>query len=144
MAKTPPEGFARFTPYLYYEDVGAALDWLAKAFGFEEKVRMKNDEGVINHAEMSYGGQSFMLGHPGPEYQSPKSTGSREALFHVYVDDVDGHFSTARDTGAKIIQEPTDQFYGDREYGAEDLEGHHWYFATHVKDIAPEDMKPSS
>jgi uncharacterized glyoxalase superfamily protein PhnB len=59
---------------------------------------------------------------------------------YVYVDDVDKHFEHARDAGATIIAEPEDQFYGDRRYGAEDLEGHHWYFAQHVRDVPAEDI----
>lgn len=55
---------------------------------------------------------------------------------------VDAHFRHARDAGAKILHEPQDRFYGDRRYGAEDPEGHQWYFAQHVRDVAPEDMKP--
>lgn len=48
----------------------------------------------------------------------------------------------AKEAGAKILEEPKDQFYGDRCYGAEDSEGHHWFFAQHVRDVAAEDMKP--
>lgn len=144
MPKTPPEGFARITPYVYYKDVGTALDWLAGAFGFTEVTRMKSEDGIVNHAEMSYEGQAMMFGHPGADYEPPAKSGHRGGLIHVYVDDVDKHFLRAQEAGAKIIQEPVDQFYGDREYGAEDLEGHHWYFATHVKDVAPEDMKPQT
>ena len=60
---------------------------------------------------------------------------------YVYVDDVDKHFERAKGAGALILAEVEDQFYGDRRYGAEDPEGHHWYFAQHVRDVAPEDMK---
>jgi uncharacterized glyoxalase superfamily protein PhnB len=55
---------------------------------------------------------------------------------------VDKHFERARRAGATILAEPADQFYGDRRYGALDPEGHEWYFAQHVRDVAPEDMKP--
>jgi len=34
------------------------------------------------------------------------------------------------------------KFYDDRRYGAEDPEGHCGYVAQHVRDVAPEDMKP--
>ena len=53
---------------------------------------------------------------------------------------MDAHFAQARDAGASILEEPADQFYGDRRYGVEDIEGHHWYFATHVRDVSPEEM----
>jgi uncharacterized glyoxalase superfamily protein PhnB len=58
---------------------------------------------------------------------------------HVYVDDVDAHFERARAAGATILEEPADQPYGDRRYAAEDPEGHQWFFAQHVRDLAPED-----
>ena len=68
--------------------------------------------------------------------------GGATQLVYVYVDDVDKHFATAKAAGAGILGEPSDQFYGDRTYGAEDPEGHQWSFAQHVRDVAPEDMHP--
>jgi len=46
---------------------------------------------------------------------------------------VDKHFERARKAGAKILEEPVDTFYGHRRYGAEDPEGHQWYFAQENK-----------
>ena len=80
------------TPYLLYEDVSKALDWLAEAFGFEEVLRFQGAGGEVNHAEMRHGGESIYLGDPGGDYQSPKRLGTRTALVHVYVDDVDAHY----------------------------------------------------
>jgi uncharacterized glyoxalase superfamily protein PhnB len=54
---------------------------------------------------------------------------------------VDHHFAHAQSVGATILEPPEDQFYGDRRYGAEDPEGHQWYFAQHVRDIEPEEMR---
>ena len=59
----------------------------------------------------------------------------------MYVDDVEKHFQTAQAAGAQITEPPTDQFYGDRRYTAVDPEGHVWFFATHVREVSPEDMK---
>jgi len=74
--------------------------------------------------------------------RSPRSLDGRTTQsMMIYVDDVDAHCARAKKAGAKIIDEPEDQFYGDRRYGAEDPEGHHWFFATHVRDVSPEDMK---
>ena len=143
MANNPPAGFPRVTPYLFYEEPGAAVDWLVEAFGFKERFRMAGPDGKVNHAEVEVERDSVvMMGHPGPDYQGPKRIGNRTQLTYVYVDDVDKHYETARAAGAQILSEPTDQFYGDRTYGAEDPEGHHWSFAQHVRDVAPEDMHP--
>jgi PhnB protein len=142
MVQNPPEGFPRITPYLLYEDVDAAVDWLVGAFGFTERVRMKGPDGKANHAEVSHGDGVVMMGNPGPDYQNPKQRGGATQLVYVYVDDVDKHFAVAEAAGARILSEPFDQFYGDRTYGAEDPEGHQWSFGQHVSDVAPEDMHP--
>ena len=139
MPKNPPANMPRITPYLLYEDVGGAIQWLARAFGFRERMRLTGPNGAIAHAEMQRDDGVIMMGNPGPQYRNPKQLGHVTQMLYVYVDDVDKHF--ARQAGAKIIDEPADQFYGDRRYAAEDPEGHLWYFAQHVRDVAPEDMK---
>ncbi len=142
MPTNPPENMSRITPYLYYQDVAGALDWLAQAFGFEERMRIPGPDGAITHAEMECGDGVIMLGCPAADYQNPSRLGNVTQSLYVYVEDVDKHFEHARQSGAKILDEPEDQFYGDRRYGAEDPEGHNWFFATHVRDVAPEDMQP--
>ena len=142
MPANPPANMPRISPYLYYEDVAKALGWLSEAFGFRERMRLPMPDGSIGHAEMELADGVIMLGRPGPDYRNPKRLGAVTQNIYVYVDDVDKHFERARRAGARILQEPADQFYGDRRYGAVDPEGHEWYFATHVRDVAPEDMKP--
>jgi uncharacterized glyoxalase superfamily protein PhnB len=138
----PPENMPRISPYLYYEDVAGALAFLSRAFGLRERVRMPGPDGSIMHAEMEFEDGVIMMGRPGPDYRNPKHLGGATQSLYVYTDDVDKHCQRAKEAGAKIVQEPADQFYGDRSYGAEDPEGHVWYFAKHVRDVAPEDMKP--
>jgi len=126
-------------PYLLYEDVSAMLDWLSRAFGFEEKLRFADEDGTISHAEMSIGGGSIMMGAPGGDYRSPKNTRGFPAQVQVYVDDVDDHYARAKAAGAEIRQEPMDMPYGERRYDAYDAEGHLWMFATQIREVAPED-----
>ncbi|MDQ3874633.1 MAG: VOC family protein [Actinomycetota bacterium] len=146
MPQNPPEGYPAVMPYLYYEDAGAALKFLTSAFGFTEKFRMEGENGRIEHAEVEIGDKGVvMLGEPGEGYTSPKSRGGKKTeSIYVYVDDVDAHFSRAKEAGATIVREVKDQFYGDRNYGAEDLEGHEWYFGTHVKDLSPEEFEAAT
>jgi uncharacterized glyoxalase superfamily protein PhnB len=118
------------TPYLLYEDAGAAIEWLSNAFGFREQERIAGPTGAVAHAELDVGdGSRVFLGGPGGDYRNPKAAG-RTSLVYVYVDDVDAHCARAREAGAEIVEEPNDQPYGDRRYAAEDPEGHLWYFAT--------------
>src|SRR2546429_608479 len=77
------------TPYLLYEDAGAALEWLSKAFEFTETERIENPDGTVGHAEMDVGdGSTIFLGSPGEGYQNPRSAG-RTALVYVYAEDLD-------------------------------------------------------
>jgi uncharacterized glyoxalase superfamily protein PhnB len=121
------------TPYLLYEDAGAALEFLSRAFGFEEIRRSTSSSGQVSHAEMSYGGGGIHLGQPA-QPSSPRSYGGTAVLLYVYVDDVDAHCVQARAAGAKIVDEPADQDYGERRYHCRDPEGHSWYFAKPLRE----------
>jgi uncharacterized glyoxalase superfamily protein PhnB len=129
----------RIVPYLLYADVEAALEFLARAFGFQERLRYTGAAGYVNHAEMRLGGGVVFLGDPGDDYRNPKALGGETVLMHVYVDDVDSHCERARAAGAEIVEEPADQEYGERRYAAVDPEGHRWFFAQVLGDVAPED-----
>lgn len=123
----------KIIPYLYYEDGVAAMDYLCKTFGFEEHERVMRDDGTFMHGEVGYQGNVVMLGTPVDESGKPKRI--RELDEHggcvmCYVDDVDSHHNRAREAGGDIIAAIEDKPYGERMYGARDLEGHTWYFAT--------------
>ena len=140
MVANPPAGMPRITPYLLYNDVEAALNFLSTTFGFKERMRLPDEQGKIQHAEVELADGVVMMGNPGGDYQNPKILGHTTQMLYVYVEDVDAHHARARAAGATIIQEPEDQFYGDRNYRSEDPEGHQWTFAQHVKDVALEDL----
>jgi PhnB protein len=121
----------RITPYLLYEDLPGALDWLARAFGF--RLRHPIPDGRVTHAEMQLGEDGvIMMGYPGPQYRNPKHTGHVTQNLYVRVEALDQHFMRAVQAGAVVLEQPADQPYGDRRYGVEDPEGHHWYFAEAI------------
>lgn len=141
MPTNPPENMPRITPYLLYEDVSAALDWLSEAFGLTERLRIPDETGKVTHAEMQLADGVVMLGCPGPDYRNPAKLGHVTQFVYIYVDDVDAHYEHAKAAGGRILKEPEDQFYGDRTYAAADPEGHQWFFGQHVRDVSPEEMK---
>jgi PhnB protein len=127
-------------PMIAYEDGPAAMDWLARAFGFKERVRMTDASGRLSHGEMEAGAGLIMLATPSPHYESPRHhRETSEAARRwsevpyiidgvlVYVDDVDAHLATAREAGARILSAVEADEHGKR-YRAEDLEGHRWMF----------------
>jgi PhnB protein len=132
------------TPYLLYEDVESALDFLSRAFGFEEVLRYTGSAGYVNHAEMRRGEGAIMLGDPGDDYRNPRRLGQSSVQIYVDVDDVDAIHRQAVGAGAEIIEEPADQEYGSRRFGARDLEGHSWWFAQRVREVAPEEWGATS
>lgn len=127
------------TPYLLYEDVDQALEWLGRAFGFEERLRFAGEAGYVNHAEMRLGDAAIYLGDPGGDYKNPRRLGQETVGLYVLVGDVDAHYERAKAAGAKILAEPEDQEYGDRRYTATDPEGHHWFFAQPIRVVEPEE-----
>ncbi|HEX5420752.1 MAG TPA: VOC family protein [Gammaproteobacteria bacterium] len=135
-----------FTPAVFYKNPKAALDWLAKAFGFELSMLIESpDDPRMMHSEMTLGGHGrIMVGAEWDErLRSPQSIGgSNTQSLHVDLEkDVDGHCKRARSAGALILQEPSDQFYGARTYRALDLEGHMWTFSQSVREVSREEAE---
>lgn len=128
-----------FVPALSYRDPKAALDWLGEAFGFELTMAIDGPEPSQGHYEMGYEGRGrLMIGGEWNDWtRSPASVeGFNTSSVHVAVDrDIDAHCERARAAGARILVEPSDQFYGDRVYRCVDPEGHQWTFAMPVRTV---------
>ena len=129
-------------PYLYFDDVSGAIQWLTRAFGFAERLKLQLPNGYVAHAELELGGAVVMLGGLGRKNAGPPPARVRSGVY-VFVDDVDAHCETARAAGAAILEEPEDQPFGDRIYLAIDPEGHEWYFAQHLRDVDVDDLAAS-
>jgi PhnB protein len=116
-------------PYIFYRDVPAALDWLARAFGFTEEMRHATPNGM--HAQMRLDDHRIMMGQGGTDWrmQSPSEAKLATMGVFIYLADVDAHYQRARAAGAEIVQTPYEESYG-RTYTARDLDGHPWFFTT--------------
>jgi uncharacterized glyoxalase superfamily protein PhnB len=146
--KKPPAGWPRISSALFYDDAGAAIDWLCRVFGFELRLKVEGEGGRIEHSELTFGEGLIMVGSAGgkSERSTPLPCRSPQALggantqaLCVFVDDVDAHCARARGEGAKVVEEPTTHDYGeeywsDRSYRAEDLEGHQWWFMQRMRE----------
>ncbi len=129
---------------VFYHDPWAALDWLEKAFGFERTMAIADKDGRLSHAEMRFGDGYIMLGAEWADFiASPVSLeGKNTQAIHVHLEDgIDAHCERARAAGAVILQEPTDEFYGDRTYCARDPEGHVWTFGQTVRHVSREEAE---
>ncbi len=141
-----PAGYHTATPYLVLDDANSAIEFYKKAFGAQEIMRMQGMGRKIGHAELKIGDSVIMLSDemPGGSAKSPKSLGGSTASVFLYVDNVDSVFKQAVAAGAKAEMEPQDQFWGDRFGKLADPFGHLWALATHVEDVAPEEMEKRS
>jgi uncharacterized glyoxalase superfamily protein PhnB len=122
----------RLIPVLTYQDIPAAHDFLVRAFGFEAGGVHRDAEGQAVHGEVRAGTTVIWLHRVTSEHQltSPLAADVANSGLFLYVDDVDAHYERARTAGARIDSAPVDQPYGQREYGARDLEGHRWWFGA--------------
>jgi len=134
-------------PAIYYKEPFAALDFLEKAFGFERTMVITDAQGRLGHSEMRIGDGYIMVGTEWTDYvASPASVGGKNTQgVHVQLrDGIDAHCARARAAGAAIVQDPTDQFYGDRTYRARDPEGHVWSFGQTVRAVSREEAEKAS
>jgi uncharacterized glyoxalase superfamily protein PhnB len=135
-------------PYLIYNDVGGAIDWLCNVVGFTERLRAGDEGGKVGHAQLAIGDGGVMLGAArrgqgfaapdDAEFRPPRANEVSMALT-VHVEDVDGHYERAKQRGARILQPPATHPFGERQYTAEDPEGYRWTFSESVADVKPEE-----
>ena len=125
---------AAVIPVLTYPDVRAAVAWLSTAFGFEELVRIGED----HRAQLRVGDGAVIIADTGSDRRPPRPEGITHSVM-VRVENVDAHRERADRHGARVVMEPTNFAFGERQYTVEDLAGHQWTFSETLADIAPEE-----
>lgn len=150
--ENPPDGIPRIVPMISYEDVVAAAEWLKAAFGFRERLRYTEPDGTVSHLQLELADGLVMLGSAGGSYVGPRRHADVCEIMrrihdspyvsdglHVYVDDVTAHYARVVAAGAPVLTNLEETPFGDRHYRVEDLEGHRWMFAEHIRDVPPEE-----
>ena len=122
-------------PHVLYQDLPAAIAWLSKAFGFVEHYHYGEP---MSGAQVNLGRAVVMLKQVQGQ-ASPSDLGFGTQSLTIFVEDVEAHYARARAAGAKILEEPHETVYGEFQYAAEDLDGHHWLFSRHARDLSPAD-----
>jgi PhnB protein len=138
-----PPGYHSITPYLVVNEASRAIEFYKQAFGAKETVRMGGPGGKVGHAELKIGDSMLMLSDemPGSGTRSPQSLGGSPVSIFMYVESVDSVFNQAVKAGAKADMPPQDMFWGDRFGKLTDPFGHSWAIATHIEDVAPQEME---
>ena len=138
-AKFIPEGYPQVSPYLIVDEPAALIEFMANVLGAKETRRHEDDKGRIMHAEVRIGDSVIMMG--GATEQWPAAP----AAMYVYVEDTDAAYQRGLAAGATSLQEPADQFYGDRSAGIRDRFGNQWFLGTHLGEkVTEEEMTKRS
>jgi len=129
-----PKGFHTVTPYLVVSDVAKMVAFVKAAFGAETTESVPGPDGVVRHAKVRIGDSMVMMG------QAFGETKASPATIYLYVPDSDAVYAKAVAAGGIPIMPPATQFYGDRSGAVKDPCGNGWWIATHVEDVAPDEL----
>jgi len=132
-----------FVPRLAYQDLRGAVDWLEPAFGFKTTLLATAGDGRVVHAEMNFADGLIVIGN---EWENIKAPGSvdgvnTQTITAQLAGGIEEHCEKARAAGGRIIQEPKDQFHGDRTYRVADPEGHVWTFSQKLRAVTAAEME---
>jgi PhnB protein len=140
-----PQGYHSITPQITCRDAAKAIDFYKTVFGAKVIVNMPGPDGKVMHAELQIGDSKIMLGDEFPGMSAgPVPSATPASSLFIYTEDVDTLFNRAVEGGAKATMPPSNMFWGDRYGKFTDPFGHHWGVATHVEDVAPEEMQRRS
>jgi PhnB protein len=142
-ARPVPEGYSTITANLVCHNAARAIDFYKSAFGATELRRAPGPNGEILHAELQIGDSKFFVNDPMSKtpIPTPAEGVSNPMYIHLYVPDADSLFKKAVSAGARVDMPIQDMFWGDRYGKLTDPFGQQWGIATHIEDVAPEDMQ---
>jgi len=123
-------------PHICYTDIVQAIAWLTTTFGFIEHYRYGDP---ISGAQVYLGNAWMMLRTTKAGSASPRQLGYGTQSLTIFVENVDSHFARTKSAGARILEDPHETIYGEWQYAVEDLDGHHWLFSQHARDVSPEE-----
>jgi uncharacterized glyoxalase superfamily protein PhnB len=123
---------APVVPVLIYPDVREAVAWLTAAFGFSERLQIGED----HRSQMNAGEGAVIIGDVRRNRVPPRADEVTHSVM-VRVADATAVYERAKAHGARILDEPTDHVYGERQFTVEDHVGHQWTFSETLEDADP-------
>lgn len=130
-----PDGYHSITPFIATDSPDEVIEFLKNAFRGEVVYTMKSDDGIIRHATVKVGDSLIMISH-GTDLYEPMPL-----MLHLFVEDVDETYNLALRAGATSLEEPHNEFYGERRSAVKDKWNNRWWVATHSEDLSEAEMK---
>jgi PhnB protein len=136
-----PDGYHSISPAITCKNAASAIDFYKEAFGATEMNRMSGPGGMVMHAELRIGDSVIFVSDEWPGMSAGPTPGATPSYYlFLYTADVDAVFNRATAAGAQVAMPVADMFWGDRYGKITDPFGHSWGIATHVEDVAPDEM----
>ncbi len=136
MVNFKPDGCHSLTPIFCVNGSLEFVEFLKKAFDVTEvKACSMDPSGNYAHVEIKVGDSWIMGGEAGGPHKPNQNS------LYLYVQDTDKIYKQALQAGATSLQEPADQFYGDRNAGVKDKWGNAWFIGTHIEDVPPAELE---
>lgn len=129
--KFKPDAYHTITPFFQLRDADRFIEFIKTTFDAEQTEIMRAPDGHVAHAEFRIGDSTVMLAEG-----DPKPLG-----LYLYLEDVDAVYRKALQAGGKSSQEPTDQFWGDRQAAVLDQWDNMWFIATNKETVSPEELQ---
>ena len=133
--KARPEGYQAVIPYLVVDHAEKVIGFIKQVFGATELSRMTHPDGSVGHTELRIEDSVIMLGGAKDQWKAMPT------MLYLYVKNVDDVYRRAVAAGGVSIQEPADQFYGDRTAAVRDMSGNQWWISTHKEEVSAEEMQ---
>jgi uncharacterized glyoxalase superfamily protein PhnB len=121
-------------PHIVYQNVPEAIAWLKRAFGFSVRYTYGDP---VNGAQMFLNEEWIMVRQARAAQASPSNLGFGTQSLTIFVEDVEDQLSRAKMAGARIVEDLNETMYGELQFGVKDLDGHHWLFSRHARDVDP-------
>lgn len=133
--KPIPDGYHSVTPYLIIKGADRFIAFMSAVFGARVTEQIMHSDGKPGHTELRVGDSLIMLS------EAREGRDPTPIMLHIYVADVDAAFDRAVKAGGQVVASPTNQFYGDRSGGVIEPGGNTIWIATHVEDVAPDELQ---
>jgi len=136
-----------FVPYLSVTDANQAVAFYSQVFETEPVLLLNMPDGRVMHCEYRIGGARFFLSEELPEHggtPSPASLGATTVAIHLYVDDCDAMVAHMKSSGAEVVMEPADVFWGERFARVRDPFGHEWGITTRLREMTPAEIQAAA
>jgi uncharacterized glyoxalase superfamily protein PhnB len=123
-------------PVLYYPKVREVVEWLLSALPLTERLRIGD-----HRCQLVHGNGALVIAQAGGHADADASTLQSPAAHSVMlrVTGIDSLFARAKSAGARVLAEPTDHMYGERQCSFLDPWGRPWTLSETIFDSDPAD-----